>query len=81
MKLSEMYPNFNNLPSFEAKCNFIYNYRLRREKDLTSLQAFDLSAIPKVRKTTSTEKRERVSTKKVSVTAEGMELLKKMGLI
>ena len=73
MKLRNLRKNFL-LMEQEARTIFVISYRERREKDLTSLQEFDL---------TSTKKEKRVgkTDKKIAVTSEGLALLKQMGLI
>jgi hypothetical protein len=73
MKLRNLRTNYLLLEQ-EARTIFVITYREKREKDLTSLQEFDL---------TSTKKEKRVgkADKKIAVTTEGLALLKQMGLI
>ena len=73
MRLRNMYPNFLSLTEQE-KGLFVISYRNLREKDLTSLQDFDLSTVKKKEKVSRADP-------KVKVTAEGLLLLKQLGLI
>ena len=74
MKLKDMKPNFLYLPPQERGF-FVLTYRELREKDLTAIQSFNLTSDAK--KTT----RAKPGDKKVAVTAEGLNLLRQMGLI
>jgi hypothetical protein len=68
-----MYPNFLSLTEQERGL-FILSYRNLREKDLTSLQDFDLSTVKKKEKVSRADP-------KVKVSAEGLLLLRQLGLV
>ena len=68
-----MYPNFLNLTEQERGL-FVISYRNLREKDLTSLQDFDLSTVKKKEKVSRADP-------KVKVSAEGLLLLRQLGLV
>ena len=68
-----MYPNFLSLTEQE-KGLFVISYRNLREKDLTSLQDFDLSTVKKKEKVSRADP-------KVKVSAEGLLLLRQLGLV
>jgi hypothetical protein len=73
MRLRSLKVNFLDM-AVQERGLFVISYRDLREKDLTSLQDFDLSTV---------KKKERVSRAdpKVKVTAEGLALLKQLGLV
>ena len=70
MKLEQLYPNFLSLSETD-QLSFVDSYRARRHKDLVETTVVDIK---------QKGKRKSVG-RKVTITPEAFELLKKIGLI